>query len=114
MTRMILASALGLAAIAGAAHAQTFPSDSWDPPAHRTVRSSDLNLATAEGARRMAFRIRVAAQDLCQMNLPEVRTGSGFQVCVARAIDRAATDLDAPLVTAALGVQASPGALVRQ
>jgi UrcA family protein len=114
MNPIILASALALATIGGAVHAQP-SADSWRwTPVSQTVRYGDLNLATSEGARRMAFRIRVAAQSVCGGDYSVVRTGTGFDECVSSTVEQAAMKLDAPLVTEALDATSSHSVLARR
>ena len=68
-----------------------------------TVRYDDTETRTAEGASKLAFRIRMAARKVCGGDNPVVVSGSGFQHCQHRAIDRALASLGAPLVADALG-----------
>ena len=76
-----------------------------DPPAHQisqVVHYADLDLNTVAGAKRLAFRIRVAANELCgQIYL---RGSDDLAPCHKAVIARAVSGLDAPLVIEALGL----------
>ncbi len=105
MNRFVLTAAFAIAAIAGAAQAQTagpfvYGSDSSN---RQVVKYSDLDLSSPAGAQRMAFRIRVTARQLCG-DSPITRTGMGFDACVKSTVEVAAARLDQPMVTAALGL----------
>src|SRR5271154_4745187 len=103
MIRSILPAALAIAAIAGAAQAQSAGPFSYgaDNSSRQLVRYSDLDLSTPAGAQRMAFRMKVTARDLCG-DSPITRIGTGFDACVKSAVEEAAIRLNQPMVTAAL------------
>jgi UrcA family protein len=108
MNRLVLPAALALVTIAGAAQAQSagpfaYGSDSSN---HQMVHYGDLDSSTSVGAQRLAFRIRVAARQLCG-DSPITRTGMGFDACVKGTVEEAAVRLNKPMVTAALGLAPS-------
>jgi UrcA family protein len=110
MIRIVLPAAIAIAAIAAAAQAQTAGAVSYTPVAHQTVRFHDLDLSSPAGARRLAFRIRVAARELCGApNTAIAQTGMAFDPCVKQAVEDAAARLDNPSVTAALGLTPTAG-----
>jgi UrcA family protein len=109
------AAALAVAALSGAAQAQTVgPSDLESAPVHQVVRFGDLDLATDAGAQRLAFRIHVAAQAVCGGDNDLIRFSTGFEGCVRTAIARAAAGLNNSMVTAALGLTANGPELARR
>ncbi|MFL5294785.1 MAG: UrcA family protein [Phenylobacterium sp.] len=69
----------------------------------RTVSLADLNLHTEAGAKVAALRIRLAAAYVCGGDNALVRSGSKFNACRSKAMDRALAGVDAPMVLAALG-----------
>jgi UrcA family protein len=91
-----LATALASAAVVSAA-----PSDSEQVA--RVVRFSDLDVHTASGAVRAAFRIRQAATFVCGGVTPFTQGAADFIACRNDAVDRALAQLNAPMVSAALG-----------
>ena len=100
---------LAAAALAGALALAT-PAAAWpvevggdNQDARETVAFTDAERHTERGARTIGLRIRVAADKVCGGDDPVMRTGDGFQTCKNAAIDRALKELDAPLVTQALG-----------
>jgi UrcA family protein len=104
-TSLLLAATALAGALALATPAAAWPVDvSGDnQDARETVRYTNAERHTERGARTIALRIRVAADRVCGGADPIVRTGDGFQTCKKTAIDRALEDLDAPLVTQAMG-----------
>jgi UrcA family protein len=102
---LALAAALGCAVLSSAADAQIIgPSAYGSEAAHQTVRFGDLDLTTDAGAKRLAFRIRVAAQTVCDGAIANVRFGTGFDGCVKTAIQQAAAQLKNPMLDAQLGL----------
>ncbi len=104
MLRNQLIVALGVSAalaVCGAASAQSTASE----PASVTVRTDDVNLHTAAGARLMALRIRNAAAAVCDADgYPlAIRLSDGFIHCREATVDRAVRDLNARMVADALG-----------
>ena len=94
--------ATALAAVAPATAAP--PSDPRIQVVSETVRYTDLDLNTTAGARRLAFRIQMAANRVCgQIYL---RGSDDLPPCHRAAIVRAVAGLDAPLVKDALGLSA--------
>jgi UrcA family protein len=67
------------------------------------VRYTPAEAASPEGAQRIAFRIRVAADQACGGANVLVRVGGNFHRCRHEAIDRALRELGAPLVADAMG-----------
>jgi UrcA family protein len=107
MTRtQITASALAFAvALAAAAPALAAPLavSGDDEKVAVTVRYDDAELRSTDGAAKLAFRIRMAARQVCSGGSPLVAIGAHFQSCQHKAIDRAVATLGAPLVADALG-----------
>jgi UrcA family protein len=79
-----------------------------------TVTYSDLDLNTAAGAQRMAFRLRVAANRVCGGDDPLVHSGNQLVPCRKAAIARAIAGLDAPLVKEALGIATGRSEVAQQ
>jgi len=73
-------------------------------PASVVVKTDDVNLHTAAGARLMALRIRNAAAAACgaEVSPIAIRVSDGFIRCREAAVDRAVQDLNAPMVADAL------------
>ena len=112
MIRIILPAALAIAAVAGAAQAQTAGPFAYGPDTanHQTVRFHDLDVSTPAGAQRLAFRLRVAARELCGGKYTAIaQTGMAFDPCVRQTVEDAAARLGNPLVTAALGLTPTAG-----
>jgi UrcA family protein len=110
----MIAAAVCLALPSSAAWAQAlkpFPQDATLNS--RAIRVSDLDPTSAAGARRLANRIRAAAQDVCEGGVLASATPS-FHHCVEDAIARAAAMSDAPLVNAALGLSRPPSPMARR
>jgi UrcA family protein len=69
--------------------------------ATKTVKFSDLDLGTPDGAKTLYHRIRVAAQEVCDKsagNDPILRYGEPG--CIDKAIDSAVKKVNAPYLTA--------------
>jgi len=71
----------------------------------RTVRYSNDELGNVAGARGVAARITYAADYVCGGENLLLRSTTRFLRCREDAAARAASDLQAPLVTAALGTR---------
>jgi UrcA family protein len=104
MSRYHLIVALGVStalAVCGAASADGLTASQ---PASVVVRTDDVNLHTAAGARQMALRIRNAAAAVCDpQGYPlAIRVSDGFIRCREATVDRAVRDLNAPMVADAL------------
>jgi UrcA family protein len=91
-------------ALASAASAQDRAYGEPEPAAIR-IAYSDSDLHTANGAKRLAFRVRLAAAKVCGGDNVLVHMDGGFARCQAAAINRAVGKLNAPLVKEALGIQ---------
>jgi len=105
MLRSQLIVALGVSAAlaaCGAASAQGFAAGESTSV---VVRTDDVNLHTAAGARLMALRIRNAAASACggEVEPVAIRFSDGFVRCRDAAVERAVRDLNAPMVADALG-----------
>ena len=115
MSRTItsLALAAGVAfALDVTAHAAGFDAYGPDEKVVVQVNATDAELHSAAGAKALALRIRVAADDVCGAHVdPIVRTGDQFQRCREAAIDGAIRDLNSPMLADALG--RSPQTLAR-
>jgi UrcA family protein len=100
MTRLILTSSLAALLLGGVA-SQALAED-------RTVietgvvKTSDLNLATGQGARALLRRVAAKAGDLCtQTDTPLARGAErSRRDCVTKAVATSVAAIDAPLVTA--------------
>ena len=71
-----------------------------DPPS-KTVKFTDLNIQTPEGASVLYHRIRVAARDVCELSAggdPIYMLAEG--ACINAAIDNAVKKINAPYLTA--------------
>ena len=115
MSRFIIRTLIGASAALAldvSAHAAGFDAYSPDERVAVQVKATDAELHSAAGAKTLALRIRVAADDVCGANVdPIVRTGDQFMRCREAAIDGAIRNLDSPLVADALG--RAPRALAR-
>lgn len=70
----------------------------------QVVKYTYADLHTAEGAKALALRIRIAAAKACGDGIDFFHPNStGFVECREAAIDKALQGLDAPLVAQALG-----------
>jgi len=106
MSYRLAPAAIALAAILGASASANAAGISFHGPTEWntiTVHYVVADVHTVQGARSLAFGIRVAAREVCGGNDPIVRLGGDFDECVSAAIDRAVRDLDAPLLADALG-----------
>lgn len=71
-----------------------------DPPS-KTVKLTDLNIQTPEGASILYRRIRVAARDVCELSVgsdPIYMLAAG--ACINATIDNAVKKINAPYLTA--------------
>ena len=79
-----------------------------------TVRLSDVDLHTVKGAKTAALRIRNAAAFVCSGGNDIVyQIADDYMPCREHAIDRALANMQAPLVSAALGRQTPMGVAAR-
>jgi len=69
-------------------------------PVSKTVRFADLDIHTAEGAKVLYHRIRLAAQDVCEPLSSDPILREAIPGCVATAIDNAVKKVNAPYLTA--------------
>jgi UrcA family protein len=104
---------LGAATAAMAASTPISVSDDHDWVSVK-VAYADADLQTAEGAKALATRVRIAASAVCGGDNNLVRSGYRFQHCRGAAIARAVDALNAPLVAEALGRPTGPSALARR
>ena len=67
-----------------------------------TVRYSDLNLSTREGAKAMFQRLKSTARSLCgdEPDIGDITGLGGWRTCVSDAVNDAVGRLNAPMVTA--------------
>jgi UrcA family protein len=87
---MITAWACTLAVTAGAD--ESLPS--------KTVRYSDLDISSPEGAKALYHRIRAAARDVCERSIGgDAVLRVAENACVDTAIDNAVRKVDAPALT---------------
>ena len=99
------AAALALAgalAITSNAVAAEVPVSNEKQLVTRIVTYTEDDLRTVAGAKRLAFRTRQAAMDVCGGDSLLVRTTRRFRDCTEDAVDRAIAGLNAPLLRAAL------------
>jgi len=99
MFRTLIMTALAATCIACAASAQPVPSNA----VRIKVTPADLN--TPDGAQRLAFRIRVAAYNVCGGNFPLGRYAADFDDCRQSAIEHSVAGIDAPVLARALGLK---------
>jgi UrcA family protein len=66
------------------------------------VKTSDLNLATARGARVLLRRVTAKAADLCTQTASPLARGAhkSWRECLAKAVATSIAPIQAPLVTA--------------
>jgi UrcA family protein len=101
--RVSLSLVIGAAtALAGVGPTLAAPSASQVQVVSEVVRYADLDPNTEAGARRLALRIRLAADRVCSQIY--MQGSDDLAPCHKAAIDGAVAELDAPLVKAALGV----------
>jgi UrcA family protein len=103
MSRTGVAALLAASLIAGVATAASAAPVGGPEPVFVKVSSADL--ATPQGVRNTALRIRVAAERACGVDrIPiSIRFSDGFRACRENAIDRAAAELNSPQLADALG-----------
>ncbi|HXC07750.1 MAG TPA: UrcA family protein [Steroidobacteraceae bacterium] len=70
------------------------------PPPSKTVKFSDLDIQTVEGAKVLYHRIRLAAHQVCLEVARDPVTREGAQGCIDKAIDHAVKKVNAPYLTA--------------
>ncbi len=106
---LVAVAAVGAAAIAMPAVADPFSGPGDVVQVSRVVRYNVADLHDVKGARRLAFRIKIAAADVCGGDDVIVRWyDDDFIPCREQAIDRALATLGAPMVSAALGRTSGP------
>ena len=107
MLRNLVSAALGVsAALTLGASAFAGPQTPGPNDGVEIVRATSAELQSPDGARRVAFRVRVAADRACGGDVYPlyVRASTGFQTCREEAVDRAAEQVNAPLLSRALGL----------
>jgi UrcA family protein len=98
MFRLLIVTVIAAALVAGSAAAQPALSNAVH------IKVTDADLHTPAGARKLAFRIRVAAYKVCEGGLPHGREAADFDTCRQTAIQRAIAGVDAPMLAQALGL----------
>jgi len=89
-----------LAVLLGSMSAVATAGNASDSVPQRTVRYSDLNLASPSGVAVLYQRIRSAARAVCQAPLTsDLQAQSFAQRCAQDAIKRAVYEVNAPLLT---------------
>ncbi|HLZ83074.1 MAG TPA: UrcA family protein [Caulobacteraceae bacterium] len=68
-----------------------------------TLRYDRADARTPQGARRLATRVRHAADELCDGDDPIMRMSQGFEHCRTATIRRAVADANEPMLAQALG-----------
>jgi UrcA family protein len=89
-------------AIGSSASAQG-PAFGGNEKASVKIRYNDADIHSADGARRLALRIRVAADRVCGGGEVVAYSADSLKECRRGAIDRALSSLQAPMVAEALG-----------
>jgi UrcA family protein len=103
-----LIGACSTLALGGSALAGGFGEE--NPIAH--IKYTRADLSTSDGAKSLALRIRIAADEVCGAREDvRVRETDAFWRCRDATVDSALRSLDAPLVATALG--RSPEVLAR-
>ena len=99
MFRSLMVGTLCATCAAGVANAQ--------PDLDNAVRIkvTPAELSTPDGARKVAFRLRVAAYTVCGGYSPHGREATDFDQCRQSAIERAVSGINAPVLARALGLQ---------
>jgi UrcA family protein len=107
MSRFFFATALGTGValvLTASAFAAGLDVSAPDETAVVRIKASDSALHTRAGAAHLALQIRVAADHVCGADeSPMARESNAFWRCRESAIDRATSELNAPLLAAALG-----------
>ena len=100
MYKVFIATALGCCLLTSVAFADGMPRHIIST---ESVRTDDLDLKTAAGARQMFRRIMWAADSTCHQPRSEMFPRASYEIarCNRETIARAVRDLNAPLVTAA-------------
>jgi len=89
-----------LAAFLGSVSALAAAGTARDEPPRRTVHFADLDLTRASGARALYQGIRSAAQAVCAPPIAsDPYAAANSRPCVEAAIERAVSDVNAPLLT---------------
>jgi UrcA family protein len=102
---LVLAGCL-LAIASGMAHA----APATDEVPAVTVKYSDLNLTTDEGASRLYTRITGAARDVCPDSSPrELKAFADSKACQAAAIARAVHEVHSPRLAAVYSAHTNQG-----
>jgi UrcA family protein len=73
---------------------------SEETPPTKTVKFADLDIQTAEGAKVLYHRIRLAAEKVCESLADDPGMREAMPHCVNTAIDNAVRKVDAPYLTA--------------
>jgi UrcA family protein len=75
-----------------------------------TVKYSDLNLSTDEGATRLYTRIRGAAREVCPDTNPrDLKTFADSKACQSAAIARAVREIQSPRLAAVYSTRTNQG-----
>lgn len=104
MTRTYLLAFCAAAALAiGVQAVQAQPNSDNGSPV--TVRISDLNLGSADGAKAMLARIESASERVCGSapSIFDLDASSAYNTCVKETTANAVRSLNAPMVTVAAG-----------
>jgi UrcA family protein len=99
MFRSFIVGALCATFAAGVATAQP------DPEGSVQIKATAADLNTPDGARKLAFRLRVAAYKVCGGYTPHGREAADFDACRQSAIEHAVAGLNAPVLAKALGLK---------
>ena len=117
MFRTILTGALALSAaiaICAPANAGGFAVQGQHSNNAIKLKYTEADLNTAQGAKALAGRIRLAADRACRAEAPSASDAGELMECRQRAIARAIKDLNAPLLADALGRSAGlPAVAIR-
>ena len=102
MTRFLAAPVLCLAAAAALSGAIPARAQVSDAVPSVTVKYSDLNIGSRDGAQVLLKRIEAAANTACggPPDIRELSQWAGFEACRRSAIGRAVVAVDSPMLTA--------------
>jgi UrcA family protein len=97
---ILIAASVGCDAAAASTDHTANNQSLLDPPLTTVVHFADLNLSTAQGAKRLYTRLRVAATEVCvPLESASAAGASEHRACVTKAIDDAVAVINLPLVS---------------
>ena len=99
---VIISLGLALSGVVASARAAGLAADEDTETASQAVRITPKDLMSAEGARKLALRIRAVAEDVCDGTNVLTRETRAFHACVRETVERTADRLHAPIVIRAV------------